>query len=107
VDIGRRAQPTSKAHRTVDELRDPKKRFIPLTIGCLSVCLASVQKRNHDRATGKIKRHPTIFCKRLQCLLLGAGRSRRDKDAQNKSGTHGGNEMLELARSKQNGPFSI
>ena len=106
MDIGRRAQPTSEAYRTSKE-RDPNRRFIPLTIGCLSVCLASVQKRNLYIATGKSKRHPTIFCKRLQCLLLGAGRSRRNKHAQNKSGTHCGNEVLELARSEQNGHWSI
>jgi hypothetical protein len=33
--------------------------------------------------------------------LLGAGRSRRNKYAQNKSGTHCGNEVLEAVRSEQ------
>ncbi len=110
VDIGRRTQPTSKAHRdrTAEELRAPNRRIIPLTVGCLSVCLASVQKRNHYRAwQNPSKRHPTIFCKRLQCLLLGAGRSRRNKYAQNKSGTHCGNEVLEAVRSEQNVSCSI
>ena len=52
VDIGRRTQPTSKANRerTAEELRTPNKGIFPWTVGCLSVCLASAQKRKHYRA---------------------------------------------------------
>jgi len=44
VHIRRRTQATSKAHRKAKRLRDPSKRFIPWTIGCLSVSLALMQK---------------------------------------------------------------